>query len=292
MVDLHQFRCAISVAEHASFTRGAAAMHLSQPSVSHAIAKLEAELGEQLFVRLPREVVPTAAGRAFLAQARLAVESAERARSVVKDTMGVVTGRLNLIFVRTAAVEVADSFALLRARHPAIMLAAHEPDDDLAVADALRAGRAEVGVMRGAFASRDLLTVPFRPERWAIAVPVGDEPPLVGATLADLSGRPFVVPPAGSRPRALFDEMFAAKGLAPVEVAAEAANLLLILALVRRGVGAAMVPMSLADWIDLPGITIHPIRLGLEHDLVLAHSRRELSPAAGAYVGLLVERRW
>src|SRR5207244_9887561 len=40
-VELHQLRCAVAVVDHGGFTRAARALHLSQPSLSYAIARLE-----------------------------------------------------------------------------------------------------------------------------------------------------------------------------------------------------------------------------------------------------------
>jgi LysR family transcriptional regulator, hydrogen peroxide-inducible genes activator len=76
-VDLHQLRYVTAIADHRSFTRAAAALYVTQPWLSYAIARLESELGERLFVRLPREVVPTAAGQVFIDSARLALEQGD-----------------------------------------------------------------------------------------------------------------------------------------------------------------------------------------------------------------------
>ncbi len=71
-VELRQLRYFTAVVEAGSFTAGATALHLSQPPLSVAIAKLEAELGLRLLVRTPRGVEPTSAGRYLLdASARL-----------------------------------------------------------------------------------------------------------------------------------------------------------------------------------------------------------------------------
>ncbi len=69
-MEIHQLRYFVAVAEEGSFSHAAEREHVSQPSLSQQIQKLEAELNQQLFDRLPRAVVLTEAGRSLLGYAR------------------------------------------------------------------------------------------------------------------------------------------------------------------------------------------------------------------------------
>ncbi len=69
-MEIHQLRYALAVADTESFTRAAERVHVTQPSLSQQIIKLENELGHKLFHRLGRRAVPTEAGMTFLARAR------------------------------------------------------------------------------------------------------------------------------------------------------------------------------------------------------------------------------
>ena len=64
-MELRQLQYAVAVIDHGGFTRAAAAMYVSQPSLSQGVANLESELGTPLFHRVGRRVVLTAAGQAF-----------------------------------------------------------------------------------------------------------------------------------------------------------------------------------------------------------------------------------
>jgi len=61
-MEIHQLRYFVAVAEGKQLFAGAAREHVSQPSLSQQIHKLEEELNQQLFDRLPRAVVLTEAG--------------------------------------------------------------------------------------------------------------------------------------------------------------------------------------------------------------------------------------
>ena len=70
-MEMHQLRYFVAVAETANFTRAAERCHVSQPSLSQQVAKLEKRLHQRLFDRLGRRAVLTDAGRLLLDRARL-----------------------------------------------------------------------------------------------------------------------------------------------------------------------------------------------------------------------------
>ncbi len=83
-IDLRQLRYLVVVVEEGQITRAAQRLHLAQPALSQAIAKLEAQLGVQLLERRPRGIEPTPAGSAFYEKARLALTAVEEAAEALE----------------------------------------------------------------------------------------------------------------------------------------------------------------------------------------------------------------
>src|SRR3954469_4140487 len=84
-MEMHQLRYFVAVAETANFTRAAERSHVSQPSLSQQISKLEAEVGHKLFHRLGRKAVLTEAGTAFLERSRRILFEVENAAKELGD---------------------------------------------------------------------------------------------------------------------------------------------------------------------------------------------------------------
>src|SRR5919108_1985947 len=80
------------VVRHASFSRAAEMLHLSQPAVSHHIRHLEQTLGARLLERVGRRAFPTAAGEVLLEHAGRALAELEAARQAIPRPRGVVAG--------------------------------------------------------------------------------------------------------------------------------------------------------------------------------------------------------
>src|SRR5258705_12801115 len=118
-MDLARLKYFVAVAESGSFSRAAAALHLTQPSLSRQVQLLERELGQRLLERHGRGVQPTEAGTALLAHARAIFELAERATSDMAERQRNPRGRLTIgLPHRVAHVITADLVERFHARYP------------------------------------------------------------------------------------------------------------------------------------------------------------------------------
>lgn len=102
-MELHQLRYFVAVANTGNFSRAAEHCHVSQPSLSQQIHKLELELGERLIDRLPRQAKLTAAGEAFLERARRVLVEVAAAEREARDSGGLPRGVIQLGVLPTLA---------------------------------------------------------------------------------------------------------------------------------------------------------------------------------------------
>lgn len=162
-MDLAALKIFLAVAHERSFSRAAAKVHRTQPAVSQAVRRLEADLGEQLFDRSSKTGTLTEAGRMLQNYGHRLVRLAEETESAVRDLRDLRRGRV-LIGANEAAVHtLLPLIARFRQRYPDIS------------ADVRRvpARQIAVEVQQG---SLDFGALTFRPsEGGLLEVPVGSD---------------------------------------------------------------------------------------------------------------------
>jgi LysR family hydrogen peroxide-inducible transcriptional activator len=147
-MEIHQLRYFIAVADEGNFSRAAAKVRVAQPSLSQQIRKLEAEVGQPLFDRLPRSVVLTEAGRCLIDYARQILASIGDARRCVDELKGEVAGRVAVGAIPTIAPYVLPELV--------VTFQDHYPEVTLEVVEDVTEGitrRIEVGELDVALAS-------------------------------------------------------------------------------------------------------------------------------------------
>jgi LysR family hydrogen peroxide-inducible transcriptional activator len=102
-MELHQLRYFCAVADAGSFSRAAEHSHVSQPSLSQQILKLESELGARLFDRLGRSVRLTEVGKTFLPRARTVLRELAAARGEVVESKDSISGEVSVGVIPTVA---------------------------------------------------------------------------------------------------------------------------------------------------------------------------------------------
>lgn len=102
-MEIHQLTYFVAVAETGSFSRAAERCNIAQPSLSQQIQKLEQELGEPLFDRLPRKVVLTDAGRTLLPRAINILSDLHDIKHTLNQNTDSGHGLLSVGFIPTIA---------------------------------------------------------------------------------------------------------------------------------------------------------------------------------------------
>src|SRR3954470_17126192 len=146
-MNLRQLQYLVAIAEEGSFTRAAGRLLGAQPSLSQQIKSLEQELGGPLLERLPKGVRLTAAGNAFVTDARAAIAHAECATRNARSALGLEAGELEVATVTSVAFGVLPpAFEVWRDRYPATTIALREYTHRRALDDAVRIGVGDIAV--------------------------------------------------------------------------------------------------------------------------------------------------
>jgi molybdate transport repressor ModE-like protein len=147
MLDVNRLRVLDAVARHGSVTAAAKELHYSQPSVSHHVARLEAETGAQLLQRVGRGVRLTPAGRLLADRAAEILGRLDAADAELSAHVGLTAGRVRLAgFSSAIGSLVPRAMAELAARHPDLevsLIDTHPPE----AMELLRAGTIDVALV-------------------------------------------------------------------------------------------------------------------------------------------------
>lgn len=147
MLDVTRLRVILAVARTGSVTAAARALHYSQPSVSHHLARLEAESGARLVQRVGRGIRLTDDGRLLAERAAEIVGRVDAAEAELVARVGLRSGRVRLAaFPSALGTLVPTAAAELRRRHPQLELQLEdaEPPDALQL---LRTGAVDVALI-------------------------------------------------------------------------------------------------------------------------------------------------
>jgi DNA-binding transcriptional LysR family regulator len=147
MLDVTRLRVLVAVARHGSVTAAAHALNYAQPSVSHHLARLEAETGTKLVQRAGRGIRLTDAGRLLAERAVEVIGRLDAAENELVVFAGLRAGRLRLAaFPSALGTIVPTAAAILDDRNPGfdLRLTEAEPPEALRM---LRAGYVDVALI-------------------------------------------------------------------------------------------------------------------------------------------------
>ncbi|MFM0597469.1 LysR family transcriptional regulator [Paraburkholderia dilworthii] len=109
----------VTVVDAGSFSGAARRLKLGQPAVSKSIAQLEEHLGARLLLRSTRGLTPTDAGQRFYEHARRAIDEADQAEQVARESSDGLSGRLRISAAVTfARLHVLPALKIFLDQHP------------------------------------------------------------------------------------------------------------------------------------------------------------------------------
>ena len=253
-MELRQLEYFVAVAEEASFTRAAERAHVAQPGVSAQIRRLERELGHDLLDRSGRGVTLTDVGAAVLPLVRAALQSVESARRTVEEMAGLVRGVVRVgMVVSCGIMDLPELLSAFHTAHPDVEITLVEANSD-ALIESLVDGRLDFALIGYAGSAPDGLSVRvLADEPLVAAVAPGD--PWHGresVALDELLERGLISLPPGTGLRGALD---AACGSRRPRIAFEASAPPMVITLAQRGLGPAILALSMTDGLHAVRIT-------------------------------------
>ncbi|MEV0701676.1 LysR substrate-binding domain-containing protein [Saccharopolyspora sp. NPDC050389] len=290
-MELRHLQAFVAVAEELNFRRAAVRLHMSQPPLSQQIKRLEHEVGVALLRRTTRQVELTAAGEAFLCEARKTLQSAEAAPRLARQAAAGEIGVVRLGFSGQTSYRVMLLIVRkFRERYPNVRFDILSPLYGGELVDQINQHEVDAGLLRLPVPTEGLCVRELDQHPLAVALPEGHR--LAGARrvgLDDLRGESFISYPTnrGSVVNQLVQAACLQLGFSPNFVQ-EAPDTHTILSLVGAGSGVSLVPMT-AGHLKVPGVVLVPVHDAPAVPLALVWREDDQNPALAGLVGLLDE---
>lgn len=211
-----QLRAFHAVALEGSFTKAAAVLGVSQPTLSGHVKSLEEGYGVTLFNRGSREVVMTDFGQSLFEITQRYFASEAEAQRLLSKAIGLIRGKLRVgADSPFAAVPL---MAVFKRRFPKVDIHL-DFGNSAEVLDSLLGNRTDVGILARIGPDKRLHIVPFRNERLVVFVDRGHPwSQRRSIRLADLADQVLVLREEGSTTRAIFQGALADHGVEPQSI--------------------------------------------------------------------------
>ena len=289
-MELRHLRYFLMIARERTISRAAAALHVSQPSLSRQMQELERDLGVRLFDRGSRHVTLTESGIRLRRRAEEIVDLVGRTEDEFRLTADTLAGEVRIGGGETPAMDLlAEVISLFVETYPLVRFSLFSGNAEN-VSERLDSGRVDFGVFIGhADLSRyEFLQLPAN-DRWGAFIREDD--PLAAldrVTPSDLANRSLILSEQASREMGAWFH----RDLEDLDVVATYNLLYNAALLARRGIGVVISLEGIVDTSEGSGLAFRPLEPAISADVFIAWKRyQSFSPAAEAFLGE-VRTRW
>jgi DNA-binding transcriptional LysR family regulator len=257
-MELRQLRYFVTLSEELHFGRAAAREHIVQSALSQQLQRLERELGVRLLERSTHHVALTAAGAAFLVEARQIIAQVDRAARVARGAAG-SSPSLRVGIIDAAYDSMPQILHEVQGRFPELVIHQVEVSVPMQYRQLLD-GRLDVGIGRAAHAPPGVASHLFRQDPLGVLVPTGHRfTALDGVPVATLAKEPLLLAEDAQAPEfnQFVVEMCRSAGFTPVVYEGTVESIRAAAALVAGGRCLYCVPSSCIS--ALPGTIWRPL---------------------------------
>ena len=246
---LTEMRYVVALARERHFGRAAEACHVSQPTLSVALKKVEGQLGAALFERTASDVRITGLGERIVAQARRVLEEAVRLEEIAGATGDPMSGQLRVGIIYTIAPYLLPQLIPALHRQAPKMPLFLKEDFTASLIPALKAGELDVIVIALPFTEPGLVAQPVYTEPFRVVVPAGHPWVRRREIAADeLDGQNLLLLGQGNCFRdQVLESCPRLTGPDALEHSLEGGSLETIRYMVASGAGVAVMPSTAAD---------------------------------------------
>lgn len=284
-MELRVLRYFLAVANEGSVSRAAAALHVTQPTLSRQLMDLEEELGTKLFRRSSRSTTLTESGVYFRRRAEEIVALADAAQAEFRGQDGVIAGDIAIGGGESPGFALlAEAAQRVQSAHPGVHFRLYSGNGN-DVTERLERGVLDFALF---IAPIDLsryhtLELPVR-DTWGVLMPT--DAPLAACDSIrpeQLRDMPLIIS-SQSRVDTMLSEWFR-EDVTSLHITARGNLLYNISHLVRQGMGYAITLDGIVNTTSDSGLTFRPLEPPLEATLHLAWLKsRPISRAAAVWL--------
>lgn len=288
-LSLRQLEVVVQVADVGSFRAAARQLGISQPALSRTLRLAEEALGARLFDRDTRRVTITPAGQELLTIARRVLRDFDSALGELGHFMQGYRGRVSVVALPSMSVAILPpAIAAFGEHHPQVEFTLKELAAQ-ALLEAVEQGEADLGLCAKPAPDQRLRYQPLLEDPMMLVCreddPLAVRPQATWSVFAD---RRYVGVQGGSSIRPIVDGVFVRKKIA-ANAAIEAPSVAACCALVKQGVGIAVLPRLSLALTDMRGLMCIPLtQPAAARSLgIVTRIGRTLSPASTAFIKAL-----
>lgn len=258
--NLKHLRIFVEIARRGSFRNAAAALHLSDPATSQAIAQLESLLAVRLLDRTTRSVRVTEAGAAFLVDAERLLDGMDHSIAMLREFATTGRGRVSLACLSSTVYRLLPpALEEMKRRHPGINVVLRD-ENMRGILHSLDSGECDVAIASEDSSLKQGLAIPLVTDTFQVVCPARH--PLARrrqVTGNDLAAHDVVLLRRGSGIRDAFDRALEPLGIR-LNAVHETTQIHTLLGLVDAGLGVTVLPSMLCPAATHATFAIRPLR--------------------------------
>ncbi|QKO20962.1 LysR family transcriptional regulator [Rhodoferax sp. BAB1] len=288
-MEFRQIQYFLSLYDEGSMTKAASRLNVVQPALSMQLAKLESELGQQLFIRSTRGMEPTPAGRQMYKLFRPVMGDFARARELLMQTDGELSGHVSIGLIATVAQDLlAGAVTEFSEAHPRVTLSLSDGYTP-ALCQAVTEGLLDAAIINQPRRKLALNSHPVLSEDFVLATGLRHAPLSETVALRQATALKLVLPTRLHGLRDILESFAQVEGV-ELSPALEVDSMNALLQLVEMGSYATLLPrIAVRSRVEEGTLLAHTIVEPplVRHVVCVTHPRRALSPAASAFIAML-----